>query len=67
MIKNLDSKYQPGARVGTWLKLKPVENEFDLVITGAEYGTGKRAGNLSSFTLSCFDSENNKFVEIGKG
>ncbi len=66
MIKNLRSPYQPGARVDTWLKLKPAENEFDLVITGAEYGTGKRAGMLSSFTLSCLDKDNNKFVEIGK-
>jgi len=66
MIKNLSSKYQPGARVGHMLKLKPSENEFDLVITGAEYGKGKRVGNLSSFTLSCFDRDNDKFVEIGK-
>ncbi|MFA5258648.1 MAG: ATP-dependent DNA ligase [Candidatus Pacearchaeota archaeon] len=66
MIKNLSSKYQPGARVGHMLKLKPSENEFDLVITGAEYGKGKRVGNLSSFTLSCFDRENERFVEIGK-
>jgi DNA ligase-1 len=66
MIKNLTSKYQPGARVGHMLKLKPAENEFDLVITGAEYGTGKRGGILSSFTLSCYDEKNNKFVEIGK-
>ncbi|MFA5855781.1 MAG: ATP-dependent DNA ligase [Candidatus Pacearchaeota archaeon] len=66
MIKNLDSPYKPGARVGYMLKLKPTDNEFDLVITGAEYGTGKRAGILSSFTLSCFDEKQNKFVEIGK-
>lgn len=66
MIKNLTAPYKPGARVGYMLKLKPAENEFDLVITGAEYGKGKRAGSLSSFTLSCFDEENNKFVEIGK-
>ncbi len=66
MIKNLTAPYKPGARVGYMLKLKPVENEFDLIITSAEYGTGKRAGVLSSFGLSCFDEENNKFVEIGK-
>ncbi len=66
MLKNLSSPYQPGARVGTWLKFKPAENEFDLVITGAEYGTGKRAGTLSSFTLSCLDEKNDKFLEIGK-
>jgi DNA ligase 1 len=66
MIKNKDSKYQPGARVGHMLKLKPSENELDLVITGAEYGKGKRAGAYATFTLSCFDEKNNKFVEIGK-
>ncbi len=66
MIKNKDSKYQPGARVGHMLKLKPAENELDLVITGAEYGKGKRAGAFATFTLSCRDTKNNKFVEIGK-
>ncbi len=66
MIKNKDSKYQPGARVGHMLKLKPAENELDLVITGAEYGKGKRAGSYATFTLSCLDEKNNKFVEIGK-
>ncbi len=66
MIKNLKSKYQPGARVGHMLKLKPAENELDLVITGGEYGKGKRAGSLASFTLSCKDDKTNKFLEIGK-
>ena len=65
MIKNLKSKYKPGSRVGHMLKLKPAENELDLVITGAEYGKGKRVGNLSSFTLSCRDEDNNLY-EIGK-
>ncbi len=66
MIKNLNSPYKPGARVGYMLKLKPVENELDLVITGAEYGKGKRAGAYSTFTLSCYDKKTDKFLEIGK-
>jgi DNA ligase 1 len=66
MIKNLESVYKPGSRVGYMLKYKPEINEFDLVITGGEYGTGKRAGVLSSYTLSCYDEKNDKFVEIGK-
>jgi DNA ligase 1 len=66
MIKNLNSPYKPGARVGHMLKLKPIENEFDLVITKAEYGTGKRAGWLSSYSVSCRDKKNEKLVEIGK-
>jgi len=66
MIKNLKSPYKPGARVGHMLKFKPNDNEFDLVITAAEYGTGKRAGTLSSFTLSCRDEKTDNLLEIGK-
>jgi DNA ligase-1 len=66
MIKNLNSRYQPGARVGHMLKLKPAENEFDLVITGAEYGKGKRAGAYATFTVSCKDEKTGEFLEIGK-
>lgn len=66
MIKNKDSIYQPGARVGHMLKLKPAENELDLVITGAEYGKGRRAGAFATFILSCLDKEEKEFLEIGK-
>ena len=44
---------------------KPAENELDLVITGGEYGKGKRAGALSTFTISCIN-EKGEFLEIGK-
>jgi len=64
MIKGLDKPYKPGARVGYGVKLKPTSNEFDLIITGAEYGTGRRAGWLTSFDISCRD--NGKLLEIGK-
>jgi len=66
MIKCLKSAYKPGGRVGHMLKLKPAENELDLVIVGGEYGKGKRAGALATFTLACWDEKNKKFVEIGK-
>jgi DNA ligase-1 len=65
MAKNLESIYKPGARIGYAVKLKPDPNEFDLIITGAEYGTGKRAGWLTSFDVSCKD-ENGELLEIGK-
>ncbi len=64
MMKNLDAKYNPGSRVGHMLKIKPEERDFDLVITGGEYGTGKRHGWISSFIISCRDKD--KFLEIGK-
>lgn len=64
MLKNLVAPYQPGRRVGNMLKIKPEEKDLDLVITGAEYGKGKRSGWLSSFILSCRDGK--KFLPIGK-
>jgi len=65
MVKNLSSGYKPGARIGYAVKLKPDADDFDLVITGAEYGTGKRAGWLTSFDVSCSD-EGGNLLEIGK-
>lgn len=64
MMKNLDAVYQPGNRVGHMLKVKPEERDFDLVITGAEYGTGKRSGWMSSFIISC--RKDSEFFEVGK-
>lgn len=63
MVKNLDAAYQPGRRVGYWLKVKPIMETLDLVITGAQWGTGKRAGVLSSFVLACRTDEG--FAECG--
>lgn len=65
MFKKLDSPYKPGARVGHMIKLKPTMETLDLVIAGAEWGTGKRATWLSSFVLACIDEDGN-FLEIGK-
>ena len=64
MMKNLVSPYRPGRRVGNMVKMKPEERDLDLVITGAEYGTGKRSGWLSSFILSCKGS--NGYLRVGK-
>lgn len=64
MMKNLHAEYKPGRRVGHMLKIKPEERDLDLVITGAEFGKGKRSGWFSSFILSCSNGEN--FLEIGK-
>ncbi|MBU3906680.1 MAG: ATP-dependent DNA ligase [Nanoarchaeota archaeon] len=66
MMKSLKALYKPGRRVGYMLKMKPEERDLDLVIVGAEYGTGKRSGWLSSFILACRDSKTGKFLEIGK-
>ncbi|MDH3352870.1 MAG: ATP-dependent DNA ligase [Nanoarchaeota archaeon] len=64
MGRNLSAPYKPGARIGHAVKLKPEDKDFDLVITGAEWGTGKRAGWLTSFDVACRD--NGELLQIGK-
>ena len=64
MMKNLEAPYKPGSRVGYGIKIKPEDNEFDLVIIKAEYGTGKRVGWLTSYSLACRDRD--KLLELGK-
>ena len=64
MIKRLDAPYRQGRRVGYMAKLKPEVNDLDLVITGAEYGTGKRAGWLTSFFVACRNGD--EFLELGR-
>ncbi len=63
MIKKLDAPYRPGRRVGYMVKLKPIVNDLDLAIVGAEYGTGKRAGWLTSYIVACKEGKN--FLEVG--
>lgn len=64
MIKSLESKYIPGRRVGGWVKLKPIKETLDLVIIEADWGEGKRANWLASFTLAC--RSKNELLTIGK-
>jgi len=52
MIKAAGSVYQPGRRGLAWAKLKRELATLDVVITGAEYGHGKRAGLLSDYTFA---------------
>ncbi|MFP4524589.1 MAG: ATP-dependent DNA ligase [Candidatus Woesearchaeota archaeon] len=66
MVKNLDGVYRPGSRVGTMLKLKPSLDTFDLAIVGAEWGTGKRSGWLTSFTVACWDDHDEELVTVGR-
>ena len=64
MIKNLNAPYKQGRKVGYMAKMKPIANDLDLVIVGAEYGTGKRAGWLTSFVVACKDNDD-AFLEVG--
>jgi DNA ligase-1 len=66
MFKNLNSPYKPGSRVGYMVKLKPVMETLDLVIVAAEWGEGKRAGWLTSYTVAVYDEDTDEYLEIGK-
>lgn len=66
MVKKLDAPYRQGRRVGYMVKMKPTLNDFDLVIVGAEYGTGKRGGWLTSYILACREEKTGKLLEVGK-
>lgn len=66
MLKSLNAPYKPGSRVGYMVKLKPIMETLDLVIVGAEWGEGKRAGWLTSFTVACYDEDADSYLEIGK-
>lgn len=52
MIKAAESAYLPGRRGLAWLKLKRELATLDVVVTGAEYGHGKRAGLISDYTFA---------------
>jgi DNA ligase-1 len=64
MLKNPDSTYSPGDRGKNWLKRKPDVETVDLVVTGAEWGEGRRANHLGTFLLSARDGDD--YATIGK-
>ncbi|MBD3361419.1 ATP-dependent DNA ligase [Candidatus Woesearchaeota archaeon] len=66
MVKNLQGIYKPGARVGYGVKVKPTMETVDAVITGAEWGEGKRSAWLASFIVAVRNTETDEFVEIGR-
>ena len=76
MLKNPDSTYSPGRRGKNWLKRKPDVETLDLVVTGAEWGEGRRASFLGTFLVSArvegeetdgeTDRERGDFETLGK-
>ena len=65
MLKAADSAYQPGRRGLAWVKLKRELATLDVVVTGAEFGHGKRAGILSDYTFAvCGDG--GELLNVGK-
>ncbi|MFB6072588.1 MAG: ATP-dependent DNA ligase LigA [Halobacterium sp.] len=66
MLKDPAAAYTPGDRGRHWLKRKPDVETLDLLVTGAEWGEGRRASFLGTFLLSVRDEETGEFETIGK-
>ena len=75
MIKTLEhnATYEPSKRSSNWFKLKKdymdsgsLGDSLDLVVVGADWGKGKRAGMFGSFLLACFDPLTEKYQTVTK-
>jgi len=71
MLKTLDSFYKAGMRGSNWLKLKPeyknnLGDSLDLIVIGAFFGKGRRAGRYGTMLLSTYDDKTDTFPTICK-
>jgi len=65
MLKAAGSAYLPGRRGMAWVKLKRELATLDVVITGAEFGHGRRAGFLSDYTFAVRGNDG-ELLNVGK-
>ena len=68
---NNDAIYQAGARGWLWIKYKrdyksEMTDTVDLVVVGAFYGRGRRAGTYGALLLAAYNHENDTFETICK-
>ncbi len=66
MVKDPESAYLPGRRGMSWLKYKKPLEPLDVVVTGVEYGHGRRRDVLSDYTFAVRDEATGELVNIGK-
>ena len=66
-----DSIYEMGARGWLWIKYKrdyrsELMDTLDLVVVGAFYGRGKRAGSYGALLMAAYDPETDMFYTVCK-
>ena len=73
VIKSIgkDSIYRAGARSWLWVKLKrsyqsKMIEPVDLVVVGALYGRGKRAGSYGALLMAAYDPDDDMFRTVCK-
>ncbi|KAK4699162.1 DNA ligase 4, partial [Phenoliferia sp. Uapishka_3] len=59
-VKNPDARYELGGRIASWIKVKPdymdeLGENIDALVIGGYWGTGNRAGRMSSFMVGLRD------------
>ena len=54
VAKRLDSRYEPGRRVRTWIKT-PLRHTQEVIIGGWRPGEGNRAGTIGALLLGVYD------------
>jgi DNA ligase-1 len=64
MLKDANSLYLPGKRGMSWLKWKKALATLDVVVTGVEFGHGRRRDVLSDYTFAVH--HDGKLLNIGK-
>ena len=64
MLKDASSVYAPGNRGMSWLKWKKALATLDVVVTGVEYGHGRRRDVLSDYTFAV--QQDGRLLNIGK-
>lgn len=75
VIKDAGSRYEPGTRGWKWIKFKKeyrseLADTFDLVVVGALYGTGRRAGTYGSLLVAAYEPKTGtyySFTKVGTG
>lgn len=67
VAKRTDSRYEPGARTGAWLKVK-IRPGQELVIGGWQEGQGRRQGLPGSLLVGYYDGEILRYAgRVGTG
>lgn len=66
-----ESVYQAGARGWLWIKFKrdyksEMTDTVDLVVVGAFYGRGRRAGTYGTLLLATYNKDNDTFESVTK-
>lgn len=65
VAKAAEKSYEFGERTVAWMKLKALLDTMDVYVVGAIWGTGSKAGTLSSYYIGVPD-ENGQIVCVGK-